>query len=69
MKLAVSSCPHSSMGDADAEPVPFTDLHRSSGEGVKKPPKTQRDEESGVSEASGGWEEHYSGASPTGRLG
>ena len=24
------------MGDADAESIPFTDLHRSSGEGVKK---------------------------------
>ena len=24
------------MGGADAEPVPFTDLHPSSGEGVKK---------------------------------
>ena len=36
MMLAFSSCPHSSMGDADAKTVPFSDLHRSSGEGVKK---------------------------------
>lgn len=69
MKLAVSSYPHSSIGGADAEPVPFSDLHRSSGEGVKKRPKTQRDEEGEEREASDGWEEHCSGASPTGRLG
>ena len=68
MILAIS-CPHLSMGDADAKTVPFSDLHRSSGEGVKKPPKTQRDEEGEEREASDGWEEHCSGALPTGRLG
>ena len=42
------------MGGADAEPVPFTDLHPSSGEGGEEAPRFPRDEESRVSEASGG---------------
>ena len=33
MKLAFSSCPYWSIGGADAETVPFTDLHRSYDEG------------------------------------
>ena len=57
------------MGGVDAEPVPFTDLHCSCGEGGEEAPRFPRDEESGASKASGGWEEHYSGATPTGGLG
>ena len=57
------------MGGADAKLVPFTDLHRSSGEGGEEALTIQRDEEGETNEASGRWEEHFSGTSPTGGLG